>query len=30
MIPYGRQCIEDDDINAVADALRADMLTGGL
>jgi UDP-4-amino-4,6-dideoxy-N-acetyl-beta-L-altrosamine transaminase len=28
-LPYGRQLIEDDDIAAVAEALRADMLTTG-
>jgi len=28
-LPYGRQVIEDDDIAAVAEALRADMLTTG-
>lgn len=28
-LPYGRQCIEDDDIQAVAEALRDDMLTTG-
>lgn len=28
-LPYGRQVIEDDDIAAVADALRADYLTTG-
>ncbi len=28
-LPYGRQTIEDDDIAAVADALRADFLTTG-
>jgi UDP-4-amino-4,6-dideoxy-N-acetyl-beta-L-altrosamine transaminase len=28
-LPYGRQVIEDDDISAVAEALRADMLTTG-
>jgi UDP-4-amino-4,6-dideoxy-N-acetyl-beta-L-altrosamine transaminase len=28
-LPYGRQVIEDDDIAAVADALKADMLTTG-
>ncbi|MDX9999307.1 MAG: aminotransferase class I/II-fold pyridoxal phosphate-dependent enzyme, partial [Phenylobacterium sp.] len=29
LIPYGRQTIEDDDIAAVAEALRADFLTTG-
>lgn len=29
MIPYGRQCIEDDDVAAVAEVLRGDFLTGG-
>jgi len=28
-LPYGRQTIEDDDIAAVAEALRADFLTTG-
>lgn len=28
-IPYGRQCIEEDDIQAVIDALRSDYLTTG-
>lgn len=28
-LPYGRQCIEDDDIEAVAAALRSDWLTTG-
>jgi UDP-4-amino-4,6-dideoxy-N-acetyl-beta-L-altrosamine transaminase len=28
-LPYGRQTIEDDDITAVAEALRADFLTTG-
>ncbi|HEX4180089.1 MAG TPA: UDP-4-amino-4,6-dideoxy-N-acetyl-beta-L-altrosamine transaminase [Caulobacteraceae bacterium] len=28
-LPYGRQVIEDDDIAAVAEALRADLLTTG-
>ena len=28
-LPYGRQIIEDDDIAAVAAALRADFLTTG-
>jgi len=28
-IPYGRQCIEDDDIAAVLEALRGDWLTQG-
>jgi len=28
-LPYGRQVIEDDDIAAVAQALRADLLTTG-
>lgn len=29
MLPYGRQTIEDDDIAAVAEALRSDFLTTG-
>src|SRR5207247_2024846 len=29
MLPYGRQCIEDDDVAAVAAALRGDFLTTG-
>src|SRR5580765_4791552 len=29
ILPYGRQTIEDDDIAAVAEALRADFLTTG-
>lgn len=29
MLPYGRQTIEDDDVAAVADALRSDFLTTG-
>lgn len=29
MIPYGRQCIEDDDIQAVVDVLKSDYLTTG-
>jgi UDP-4-amino-4,6-dideoxy-N-acetyl-beta-L-altrosamine transaminase len=29
MLPYGRQTIDDDDIAAVAEALRADFLTTG-
>ncbi len=28
-IPYGRQCIEEDDIQAVAEVLRSDFLTTG-
>lgn len=28
-LPYGRQCIEDDDVAAVVAALRGDLLTGG-
>lgn len=28
-IPYGRQCIEEDDIQAVTDVLRSDYLTTG-
>ncbi len=28
-IPYGRHCIEEDDIAAVVDVLRSDHLTGG-
>ena len=28
-IPYGRQCIEDDDVKAVIDALKDDFLTQG-
>lgn len=29
MIPYGRQCIDDDDIQAVVDVLKSDWLTTG-
>src|SRR6187402_3648918 len=29
VLPYGRQTIEDDDIAAVAEALRGDFLTTG-
>ncbi|MEF2230685.1 MAG: UDP-4-amino-4,6-dideoxy-N-acetyl-beta-L-altrosamine transaminase [Pseudodesulfovibrio sp.] len=29
IIPYGRQCIDDDDIKAVVEALRSDYLTTG-
>ena len=29
MIPYGRQCIDDDDIQAVIDVLKSDWLTTG-
>ena len=29
MIPYGRQDIQDDDINAVLDVLKSDFLTQG-
>ena len=29
MIPYGRQCIDEDDINAVVKVLRSDWLTTG-
>ena len=29
VIPYGRQCITEEDIAAVADALRSDYLTQG-
>jgi UDP-4-amino-4,6-dideoxy-N-acetyl-beta-L-altrosamine transaminase len=29
MLPYGRQCIEEDDISAVAEVLRSDFLTTG-
>lgn len=29
MIPYGRQSIDEDDVRAVADVLRGDLLTGG-
>ena len=29
MIPYGRQCIEEDDIQAVTEVLRSDFLTTG-
>lgn len=29
MLPYGRQCIEEDDIEAVAEVLRGDFLTTG-
>lgn len=28
-LPYGRQCIEDDDVAAVSSALRGDFLTSG-
>ena len=28
-LPYGRQTIEDDDIEAVVDVLRGDFLTTG-
>ncbi len=28
-LPYGRQCIEEDDVQAVTDALRGDWLTQG-
>ena len=28
-VPYGRQCIDEDDIQAVVDVLRSDMLTTG-
>src|SRR6202140_4023344 len=28
-LPYGRQCIEDDDIEAVVAALRGELLTTG-
>jgi UDP-4-amino-4,6-dideoxy-N-acetyl-beta-L-altrosamine transaminase len=28
-LPYGRQCIDEDDVAAVADVLRSDFLTGG-
>ncbi len=28
-LPYGRQCIEDDDVEAVAQALRGELLTTG-
>ncbi|MEX0717024.1 MAG: DegT/DnrJ/EryC1/StrS aminotransferase family protein, partial [Planctomycetaceae bacterium] len=28
-IPYGRQCIDDDDVAAVAEVLRSDWLTTG-
>ena len=30
MIPYGKQTITDDDINAVIDVLKSDYLTQGL
>lgn len=30
MLPYGRQCIDEDDIRAVVDVLRSDWLTTGL
>ena len=29
MIPYSTQCIEEDDIQAVAEALKKEYLTGG-
>ena len=29
MIPYGRQCLDDDDVAAVVSALRSDFLTTG-
>ena len=29
VLPYGRQCVEDDDIQAVVQALRGDLLTTG-
>lgn len=29
MIPYGRQTIEEDDIQAVVDVLKSDYLTTG-
>ena len=29
VIPYGRQCIEEDDIQAVVDVLKSDYLTTG-
>ena len=29
MIPYGRQTIDEDDINAVVDVLKSDYLTTG-
>jgi dTDP-4-amino-4,6-dideoxygalactose transaminase len=29
MIPYGRQIIDEDDIQAVVDVLRSDWLTTG-
>ena len=29
VLPYGRQCIEDDDVAAVAEALRGEFLTTG-
>jgi len=29
LLPYGRQCVEDDDIAAVVDVLRSDWLTTG-
>ena len=29
LLPYGRQCIEDDDVAAVVDVLRSDWLTTG-
>ncbi len=29
MIPYSRQSIDEDDINAVVEALKSDFLTGG-
>src|SRR3990172_3147298 len=29
MIPYGKQCVDEEDIQAVADVLRSDWLTTG-
>ena len=29
VIPYGRQCIEEEDIQAVVDVLKSDYLTTG-
>ena len=29
MIPYGKQCIDEEDIQAVVDVLRSDWLTTG-
>jgi dTDP-4-amino-4,6-dideoxygalactose transaminase len=29
LIPYGHQCIEEDDIQAVVETLRSDFLTQG-